>query len=239
MPGIEVCVLRHVACEGIGTIADALRDRAIGWREICTHDGDAVPVEIGDASGLIVMGGPMGVYDTDRYPFLRDEMHLIKDALRREVPVLGICLGSQLLASVLGATVRGGKQKEIGWYPVSLTDVAAVDGLWKGMGPSFMAFHWHGDVFDLPRGAIPLASSDLTECQAFRHGAHAYGLLFHMEVTDASIGGMVETFEEELTEEGLGGARILQATSQHLPGLQAIGSEVYGRWSDLVVSHQA
>jgi GMP synthase (glutamine-hydrolysing) len=230
--------MRHVACETIGTIADALRDRDIGCREACTHDGDAVPVEIGDASGLIVMGGPMGVYDTDRYPFLRDETRLIEDAVKRDVPVLGICLGSQLLASVLGAAVTPGEKKEIGWYPVHLAQTAADDGLLGGTAPSFTAFHWHGDMFDLPWGAIPLASSDLTELQAFRFGTRAYGILFHMEVTDASVRGMVETFEEELAEEGLAGPNILQTAQEHLPGLRAIGSAVFGRWSDLVVNRR-
>ncbi len=234
----NVCVLRHVACEGIGTIAEALRDRDIGCGEVCTHDGDVVPVEIGDAAGLIVMGGPMGVYDSDRYPFLRDETSLIEDAVKRDVPVLGICLGSQLLASVLGAAVTPGERKEIGWYPVHLAKTAADDGLWNGVDPSFTAFHWHGDVFDLPWGAVPLASSDLTELQAFRYGLCTYGILFHVEVTEASIRGMAETFQEELAEEGLAGPSILQEAHEHLPRLQALGSTVFGRWSDRVVKHQ-
>jgi GMP synthase (glutamine-hydrolysing) len=120
----------------------------------------------------------MGVYDAPRYPFLSAEMRLIEDALRRDKAVLGVCLGSQLLAAALGAQVVKGRQKEIGWHPVNLSPDAVSDPVWYQVAPSFMALHWHGDVFNLPAGAISLASSALTEYQAFRYGRSTYGFLF-------------------------------------------------------------
>jgi GMP synthase (glutamine-hydrolysing) len=129
---------------------------------------------MGDAAGLIVMGGPMGVYEEARFPFLRRERNLIERALADRVPVLGICLGSQLLASALGAPVRKGLRKEIGWHPVYLEDAAGDDPLFRETPVEFDAFHWHGDVFDLPTGAVRLAHSSLTEYQAFRYGENAY-----------------------------------------------------------------
>lgn len=148
-------------------------------------------------------------------------------------PILGVCLGSQLLAAALDAPVRRGKQKEIGWHPVTLGWAAANDALWHGLPESFVAYHWHGDVFELPRGAIPLAWSKLTEHQAFRHGDSAYGLLFHLEVTQQIIRRMTRTFRGELREAGLSERPVLDGVAEHLPGLHAIGRTVFGRWAAL------
>jgi GMP synthase-like glutamine amidotransferase len=129
----------------------------------------------------------MGVYEEDRYPFLRAGLRLIEEALRRDLPVLGVCLGSQLLAAALGARVRPGSHPEVGWLPVELEEAAAEDRLFSGLPRRFVAFHWHGDVFDVPAGATGLARSERTPHQAFRYGDRAYGLLFHLEV-DGSHG---------------------------------------------------
>ncbi|WDT73808.1 MAG: gamma-glutamyl-gamma-aminobutyrate hydrolase family protein [Candidatus Manganitrophus sp.] len=190
-----------------------------------------VPKTMGDAAGLIVMGGPMGVYDHPRYPFLSDEMRLIEQALKEEKPILGVCLGSQLLAAALGGAVAPGKRKEIGWHPVQLTQEAQTDRLWKGIEPVFTAYHWHGDLFQLPEGAVPLARSEQTEHQAFRYGPHAYGFLFHMEVTRKIIGEMVETFSEELKECRIDRREIVGKVEDHLPRLQKIGGVVFERWA--------
>jgi len=187
-----------------------------------------------DASGLVIMGGPMGVYERKAYPFLSDEMKLIEQALHQGKPTLGICLGSQLLAAALGAEVVKGKRKEIGWYPVSLTKEAATDPLFKGVAPYFTAYHWHGDIFPLPSGAVPLVSSTLTECQAFRYGEKSYGLLFHMEVTEGLIREMVGTFASELEEVSIDPGEIVGKIKEYLPPLQEVGKTVFGRWADLL-----
>ena len=178
-----VWVIQHIHCETPGIIAEALDREGISIQSVRVFAGEQIPKEMGAAAGLIVMGGPVGVYEQDRYPFLRDEIYLIEQALTEKKAILGVCLGSQLLAAVLGAKVAKGKQKEIGWYPVTLSRAAMADPLWKGIESPFTAYHWHGDVFELPRGAEALASSALTPCQAFCYGDHAYGFLFHMEVT--------------------------------------------------------
>ena len=188
--------------------------------------------------GLIVMGGPMGVYEQDSYPHLRDEMGLIESALKDERPVLGVCLGSQLLAAALGARVYPGPRKEIGWYEVTLAEAAAGDPVWspvrEGHGSRFTALHWHGDQFELPRGAVRLASSGLTENQAFAHGPGAYGILFHMELSASSVAEWTEVFAEELRGARLDGGEIRAATGNHLPGAQRIGRSVFSRWAGLV-----
>ena len=193
-------VLQHVACETPGLIGVELERGGVSLDFVRTFAGDPVPRDLGDAAGLLVMGGPMGVYETDRHPHLRDEIGLIERALAARIPVLGVCLGSQLLAAALGARVAPGPRKEIGWFPVTLTDEAADDPLWRGVAREFVGYHWHGDRFDLPDGAVPLASSALTPLQAYRHGPNAYGILFHMEVTVEIVAAMVETFAAEVAE---------------------------------------
>ncbi len=233
----KIWVLQHTACETLGSIADALEAEALAWQYVRVFEGMPVPAEIADAGGLIVMGGPMGVYEQDRHPHLKDELRLIEAALKTGKPVLGVCLGSQLLAAALGAAVRKGPRKEIGWYPIRLSAAASEDRLWSGAPREFMAMHWHGDVFDLPAGAVNLASSDLTPHQAFRYGTYAYGLLFHLEMTAEMIGEMAAAFGEELRQTGGDAQHLAAQSAENCPRLAAIGEIVFTRWARLV--HEA
>jgi GMP synthase-like glutamine amidotransferase len=174
-------VIQHVPYEGPALIADVAAARGVALDVIHPYRGDAIPREAPDA--LIVLGGPMGVYEADAHPHLRDEMALVRATVARGTPTLGICLGSQLLAAAHGADVRPSGGLELGFHDVTLTDHAADDLLFADAPRTFAPMHWHGDVFDLPRGAIALASSAMTPLQAYRLGARAWGLLFHLEVT--------------------------------------------------------
>jgi len=234
----DVLVLQHVGPETPGTIGEALTGRGHDLRTVRIHEGEAVPDTLGDAAALVVMGGPMGVGDLDDRPHLRAEVDLIEQALREDRPVLGICLGSQLLAHVLGAEVRPGPQKEIGWKEVTLTDAASDDPLFQAVDNPFTAFHWHGDVFELPEGAARLAESKMTDTQAFRYGKSNYGILFHMEVTPEIVRGMTQAFAGELAEEGLSGDQIRRQADEHLPGLRAVGRRVFDRWAGLTSEKQ-
>ncbi len=227
----SVWVLQHTASETLGTIEDVLRGHGIGFNYIQTHVGKPVPGEMADQAGLIVMGGPMGVYEQAKYPFLRDEMRLIDSALALGRPVLGVCLGSQLLAAALGAEVKKGERKELGWHAVTLSDLAPQDPVFAGVKPEFWPFHWHGDVFSLPKQAVGLASSRQTPSQAFRYGKNAYGILFHLEVTREQILQMLLDFAEELREAGGKPTEIMEQIPRHLPLVEKIAGDVFGRWA--------
>ena len=227
-----VLILQHVRPEPPGSIAIALTSSGISHRTVKIYRDEPVPDTL-DADGIVVMGGPMGIHDIDDRPHLSKEIDLIEQALREEVPLLGVCLGSQLLAHVLGADVRPGPQKEIGWGEVTLTDAAAGDPLFRDVDESFTAFHWHGDVFTLPDGATRLAHTAQTEHQAFRYG-DAYGLLFHLEVTPKTVAWMTTAFQDELAAEGVDGAAIRRAAMKHEPALRETAGTVFGQWGNLV-----
>ncbi|HAG50530.1 MAG TPA: GMP synthase, partial [Deltaproteobacteria bacterium] len=140
----RVLVLQHVASEGLGLIAKSLRQKGLGADFIKIYRNERVPNNIQGYDGLIVLGGPMGVYEEDIFPFIKDEISLIKNALRNDIPILGICLGAQLLAKAAGADVYKGKKKEIGWYKVELTEAGKSDGLFIGLPDEFIVFQWHG-----------------------------------------------------------------------------------------------
>ena len=143
-------------------------------------------------------------------------------------------MGSQLLAAARGAPVTRGPRKEIGWFPVALTPEAAQLAPWRAAPPRFTALHWHGDVFALPAGAVPLASSKLTAHQAFAYGRAACGILFHLEVTEAIVAGMVAHFADELRDAGVDGRQIIVQAGRFLPELSSIGRTLFEGWASLV-----
>ncbi|HEX9296386.1 MAG TPA: gamma-glutamyl-gamma-aminobutyrate hydrolase family protein [Polyangiaceae bacterium] len=238
MKAAHVLVVQHVAHETPGLVEPALRAKDIERRFVRPFAGDRVPEDAADAVGLVVLGGPMGVYESERYPHLRDEMRLIERTLRAGCPVLGICLGSQLLAHVLGAAVTKGQRKEVGWHRVTLGEAALSDPLFKTVESSFVAFHWHGDRFDLPKGATHLVGSELTQNQAFRYGSYAYGLLLHLELDAEMIAGMVQAFPADLEDTGQSPEGILEGAREHLGPLSERGSRVLAGWADLVAAYR-
>lgn len=227
----KILVLQHHPAENLGAIADALEEAALAWQYVRVFDGQPIPREVKGLGGLIVMGGAETVYQLDRYPYLRDEMALIEAALKADKPILGVCLGSQLIAAVLGAEVRRGAAREIGWYRVRLSEAAAGDRLMRDLPTEFVGAHWHSDVFDLPRGAVALASSELTPVQAYRYGDKTYATLFHAEMTGEIMTALVEEFGAGLKKAGIDGAAIMAGIDAHLPALKRIGAAIFSRWA--------
>jgi GMP synthase - Glutamine amidotransferase domain len=154
--------------------------------------------KIEDIDWLIVMGGPMGVYDENMFPWLVKEKEFISEVIRKNKKMLGICLGAQLIACTLGAKVYPNTRKEIGWFPVRLTPDGKSSSLFKNIPQHFTAFHWHGDTFDLPEGARWLAESEACKHQAFSFDKHVLGLQFHLEVERNNVELLVQNCGNEL-----------------------------------------
>jgi GMP synthase (glutamine-hydrolysing) len=198
-------VLRHTPVEGLGLLANALRDFGVHHRYLDVARGDALPKDVRAVGGVIVLGGPMGAYETESHPFLKTESALVEKAMAAGRPVLGVCLGAQLIAQVLGARVYPGERREVGWAPVQLTDDGRDDPLFAGLDDSLTVFHFHGDTYELPPDAANLARSSMYEQQAFRWGDTVYGFQFHLEFTESIIARLAQEPEalEYMTAAGV------------------------------------
>jgi GMP synthase (glutamine-hydrolysing) len=174
-------VLRHVPFESLGLIESVLVEMGISPRFVDVPRGLPSRIELSQAALLVVLGGPIGAYQEDLYPFLTEELRLIEEQLRSGRGILGVCLGAQLMARALGSRVYAMPQKEFGWSPLTLTEEGRCGPL-RSL-EALPVLHWHGDTFDLPAEAIRLASTPHTPNQGFSYGDHAYALQFHPEVT--------------------------------------------------------
>jgi GMP synthase (glutamine-hydrolysing) len=248
-----VLVLRHMAQETAGTLESALTRAGLEARYVDLFEEVPARLPLDEASGLVVLGGPMNVDEVDRYPFLKLDVQWIQQALETHLPLLGICLGAQLLAKALGAPVYPNSVKEIGWYPLRLLPAADDDPLLSHLDchllnllPSVRndplrdrfgivpVFQWHGDTFDLPDGAVLLAQGASCQNQAFRWGASAYGLQFHIEMTAAMIDDWLSKGDEsgELAALDYIDLRaIRKQTPVLLPDMQKLAAEVFDRFA--------
>ena len=201
----KVLSVQNIACESLGTLEDLLE--ADGFTiETVNAQTDRIPDAAG-YSAVIILGGPMAVYDD--FPYLQKEQEMVRGAVKNDIPVLGICLGSQLIAQAMGGRVYKGAKKELGWHEVSPTS-EGVKGLFAGAGKTIRVFQWHGDTYDLPPNATVFARSDLYP-QAFKIGS-AIGVQFHLEVDEALIKLWMKEYESEVRAEKVSDKGILPRT---------------------------
>ena len=198
MKKFRIHYFQHVPFEGLGSIGEWISMNGHSLTVTKLFENADFP-EISDIDWLIVMGGPMNVYDEEQFPWLKDEKRFIRQAIDAGKTVLGICLGSQLVSSALGAKVYKNRENEIGWFDIELTSLAQSGSLFFDMGNRIKVFHWHGDTFDLPENAILLASSDCTKNQAYVYKNKVLALQFHLEPTLDSLMEMIEGGRDEIT----------------------------------------
>ena len=218
--------IRHIAFEDLGHFAAPLEAAGYDVRYVDAGATNAAIDPEGDDL-LIVLGGPMGVYETERYPFLDDELRMLRRRLAARRPVLGVCLGAQLIACALGAAVYPGATKEIGYAPVALTAAGAASPL-QVLGQGQPVLHWHGDTFDLPAGAILLASTAAYRHQAFAVGEAVLALQFHLEAN--AIERWLSGHAAELHDAAIDPATLARDAAAHDAALRDAAAAVVGGW---------
>jgi GMP synthase-like glutamine amidotransferase len=238
---VRVLVLQHIACEPPGAYEDVLLERGATLTRVELDEGQALP-GLDGVDAVVAMGGPMSVNDEDGFAWLADEKRLIREAAERGVPYWGACLGVQLLASALGGRVYAGPSPEVGLLPVRLTEEGRADPVLGSLPAEFDTLQWHGDTFDLPDGAVLLASSDPYPNQAFRFG-NAYGVQFHLEVSVP----MAEEWAEvpaygQYLDRVLGPGSLPQVigdVAQHEAQMLDHARTMFGSWLDATVGARA
>lgn len=230
-------VIRHVAFEDLGSLAPALEVRGYTTRYIEAGADTLGTIEAESPDLLIILGGPIGAYDEQDYPFLKEELKILERRLKADLPTLGICLGAQLIARVLGAKVYlGSRGKEIGWLPISLSKAGQKSALQPLMAAEAV-LHWHGDTFSLPDGCVHLASSSKYENQAFSYGQNTLALQFHPEVIPETLGRWFIGHAHEISStEGLTVANLQQDTQRHGERLRRLSSACWQQWLNQIES---
>jgi GMP synthase (glutamine-hydrolysing) len=235
---VRALVLQHIACEPPGVFEDVLRERGAELHRVELDEGEALP-DWHEFDAIIAMGGPMSATDDAELPWLADEKALIGEAVRGGVPFWGVCLGVQLLAASLGARVYPGPEPEVGLLPVSLTPEARADPVFADAPEDLVTLQWHGDTFDLPTGAVRLASSPAYPNQAFRV-ERAYGLQFHLEVSGEMAREWAEVPEYvtslERTLGSAGAPTFLAAIEERADEMRTAGRALFERWLERVVA---
>ena len=219
--GTSWMVFRHTPLEGLGLIQNVLRELGVHHRYLDLARGEPLPRDVRGVGGLIVLGGPMAAYEADRHPFLGGEIGFIERAMAAGRPVLGVCLGAQLIAQVLGARVYPGPKREVGWGSITLTTDGREDPVFAAAGDELMVFHFHGDTYELPPDGQNLATSPLYEQQAFRVGDTTYGLQFHLEFTETIISRLATDAESRkyIEQAGVDPQRLVNDTPAQVRAL--------------------
>ena len=237
IPSRRALVLSHVAFEDLGTLEAPLRQRGFEIENVLAATASFPLPQAESCDLLVVLGGPIGVYDEQDYPFLKDEIALIGKRLAARKPILGICLGAQLMAAALGARVYPGQNgAEIGWFPLlAAPNAPPPDWFAPLLDPRLSVFHWHGDTFDLPPGACHLAKSEKYEHQAFAVEDFALGLQFHPEVTAAGLESWYVGHASELHHAGIRIAELRAAAQRRGDALQAAAARFWKLWLEAVL----
>jgi len=230
-------VVQHLEPESAYAIGEALAAAGIDVDQRRTDLAEPLPETLDGFGGLVVMGGPMAADSDDGFPSRHHEIALLAEAVELGLPTLGVCLGAQLLAVATGGRIlRGASGPEIGWAPVRLQSGADDDVLLGGVAGELPVLHWHDDTFDLPPGAVLLASNDRYDHQAFRIGPRAWGFQFHLEVDEKAVSAFAGAFGADLTAAGITADDLQDATAAEMPRLEVHRQPVLARFAALITA---
>ena len=230
----RVLFIQHGESDGPGLFARTLASAGVAVDVLHAWKGDPVPVILDGYDGLALGGGHMSVYEDDKYPFLAQGIALIQEARRAGYPVIGMCLGAQMIAAACGGRVFRNTAQEIGFFDVTLEPAAQEDALWRGIPPVFRPVHWHGDTFSLPPDAALLGSSTLTRHQLFRIDRALYGFQFHLEFELLMLCEMIQEDAVYLSAKGVSPEAFLEDARSAAPRVEPIGWTVFDRWAQLL-----
>ena len=231
-----VTIFRHIRCEGPGYLAEVLDRQAIPYRIIEVDNNEDIPDSIEDSAGLVFMGGPMSV--NDPLPWIEQELALIRMAQDKGLPVLGHCLGGQLISRALGGTISANPVKEIGWHPVRKAETAAATDWLRDLPAQATLFHWHGETFSIPEGAELLLENDHCAHQAFAIG-NTLALQCHVEMTAPMVSEWAELYKEELQQVTASVQSATQMTTrlpERIRAAQQVADRLYQRWLKAVLN---
>ncbi len=235
-----IVFLKHIDIEGPETFSQFFERKGFDIKIIELQDEEPLPEDLNAIEAVISLGGPMSAYDEDKYSFLKDEDKFLKKIIAQEVPFIGICLGSQLLAKACEAKIEKSPEREIGFYPVQLTSQGKEDPLFEGLAESVDLFHWHEDMFELPSGATLLASSQGCPHQAFTIGKNAYGLQFHIEITEPTIAKWADAYFSPHDTFRMHQKRLMMDDYQNRKELfHQIADTVYNNFLTIISNHKS
>lgn len=229
---LPLLIIQNDAHEGAGLLATLAAERNQSVLQRLGWEIDYADLKVEDHAALVLLGGAQGAYETDSYPYLADEIDLCRRFIAQDRPVLGFCLGAQLLAVALGGQVHSNPRKEIGWADIDLTPAAAEDPLLHGLPARHTVFHFHGDYFDVPPGTDSLAGSALTACQLFRHGSASYGFQYHAEIDGPLLEVMCRNNADHMAANGFDADTIIGEAEQYLDEVEARDQLILSRWLD-------
>ncbi len=232
-------IFRHIECEGPGYLGEVLERRQIPWQLVAIDADAPVPDSIDGCSGLVLMGGPMSV--NDDLPWIETELALIRAAHAAGRPVLGHCLGGQLISKALGGEITANPVKEIGWHPVRRADTAAAQRWLAGAPDEFSVFHWHGETFSIPAGAEVILGNDTCANQAFASG-NTLALQCHVEMQAPMVSEWAELYTEEIAEPSAtvqSADEMTRDLAQRISSAQVIADVLYDRWLGLLEKQPA
>lgn len=228
----HVLVVQHVEAEGPALLGEAMSTAGLAVRVHRADLDGPPPADLQSLAGLIVLGGPMSAYRDEEFPTRRAELALLASAVTARLPVLGVCLGAQLLAEATGGVSRPGSVPEVGWGQIQQTEQAGTDTLFGGLPTAFDVLHWHADTYHPPPGAVRLAESDRYPEQAFRLGPAAWGLQFHVELDRAAVGRLASAFPQEAAS----APDLLADLDARLAQLAPVREQILGRFCAVVAA---